>query len=86
MTNNVHGMAYLLKLFMPFRNTCNGSKLFLRDCLTHLSEIDIILVPASRSVGINFSLLLLLFARCGVKHVTWECCNKHYIKASLLMI
>jgi len=77
-------MSYFLKLFMPFRNTCHGSKLFLRDYLTLLSEIDIILMPALRSVCINFY-LLLLFARC-VMHVTWECCNKHYIKASLLMI
>jgi len=84
-------MAYFLKLFMPFRNTCPGSKLFLRDCLTHLSATDIILMLALRSVCFNFYLLLLLlllllFARCGVMHVTWECCNKHYIKASLLMI
>jgi len=78
-------MAYFLKLSMPIRNTCHGSKLFLRDCLTHLSATDIILMPALRSVCINFY-LLLPFARCGVMHVTWECCNKHYIKASLLMI
>ena len=72
---------------MPFRSACHGSKLFLRDCLTYLPEMDIILMPVLHSVCINFYLLLLLlFARCGVMHVTWECCNKHYIKASLLMI
>ena len=69
---------------MPFRNACHGSKLFQKDSLTHLPEIDIILIPASRSVCINFY-LLLLFARCGVMHFIWECCNKHYIKASVMM-